>query len=113
MTRGHAESAIKTTNGKVSVALTADRLMMCLMLLYFEVLQLMLRPVVLLLHTLAIASSEIKTACQTQNYDFLGSADECSRVSTSHDRQHGKWLKFDCLALGGGWQAGGCGLGHG
>ncbi len=62
MTRGHAESAIKTTNGKVSVALTADRLIMCLMLLYFEVLQLMLRPVVLLLHTLAIASSENKNS---------------------------------------------------
>jgi len=32
MTRGHAESAIKTTNGKVSVALTAENMMVCLML---------------------------------------------------------------------------------
>ena len=33
MTRGHAESAIKTTNGQVSVALIADTLIMRLMLL--------------------------------------------------------------------------------
>ena len=52
MTRGHAESAIKTTNGKVSIALTADNSIICLMLVCLaEVLQLMLRPVVTLLHT--------------------------------------------------------------
>lgn len=60
MTRGHAESAIKTTNGKVSFALTADNLMMCLMLVCpAEVLQLMLR-FDQLLHTLAIAIPESK-----------------------------------------------------
>jgi len=47
MTRGHAESAIKTTNGKVSVALTAENMIMCLMLVCLaEVVQLMLKPVV-------------------------------------------------------------------
>ncbi len=114
MTRGHAESTIKTTNGKVSVALTAENMIVCLMLVCLAELCSSCSGLWSYCSTHSqLPFQRMKTACQTQKNDSLGSADECSQVSTSRDRQHGKWLKFDCLALGGGWQAGSGGLGHG
>ena len=73
MTRGHAESAIKTTNGKVSLALTADNMIMCLVLVCLaEVVQLMHKPVVTLRHTLTVAIQENKYSPSNTKYLLIG-----------------------------------------